>query len=146
MLLRPWDFPGKVTGVDCHFLLQEIFPTQGSNLGLPHCRQMLYRLSHQKASFIIYIHVYFRDSSVGKESSCNAGNLSSIPGLGRIAGEGKGYLLQYSGLENPMDCIIHRVAKSWTWVSDFHFTHIYTCIRIYMHLLWSSFVSQFMLP
>ena len=40
-------YPGKNTGVGCHFLLQDIFPTQGSNLGLPHCRQTLYRLSHQ---------------------------------------------------------------------------------------------------
>ena len=46
-LLSPWDFPGKNTGVGCHFLLQGIFPTQGSNPGLPHCRQMLYRLSYQ---------------------------------------------------------------------------------------------------
>ena len=46
-LLHPWDFPGKNTGVGCHFLLQEIFPTQGLNPGLPHCRQTLYRLSHQ---------------------------------------------------------------------------------------------------
>ena len=45
--LHPWDFPGKNTGVGCHFLLQEIFPTQGLNPGLPHCRQMLYCLSHQ---------------------------------------------------------------------------------------------------
>ena len=44
---RPWDFPGKNAGVGCHSLLQEIFPTQGSNLGLQHCRQTLYRLSHQ---------------------------------------------------------------------------------------------------
>ena len=46
-LLCPWDFPGKTTGVGCHSLLQGIFPTQGSNPGLLHCRQMLYRLSHQ---------------------------------------------------------------------------------------------------
>ena len=45
--LHPWDFQGKKTGVGCHFLLQEIFPTQGLNLGLPHCRQTLYHLSHQ---------------------------------------------------------------------------------------------------
>ena len=47
MLLHPWDFPGNSTGVDCHFLLQGIFPTQGLNPGLLHCRQMLYHLSHQ---------------------------------------------------------------------------------------------------
>ena len=45
--LHPWDFPGKNTGVGCHFLLQEIFPTQGLKPGLPHCRQTLYCLSHQ---------------------------------------------------------------------------------------------------
>ena len=44
-LIRPWGFPGKNTGVGCHFL-QEIFPTQGLNPGLPHCRQTLYYLSH----------------------------------------------------------------------------------------------------
>ena len=45
--LRPWDFQGKSTGVGCHFLLQGIFPTQGLNPGLSHCRQTLYHLSHQ---------------------------------------------------------------------------------------------------
>ena len=46
-LLHAWDFPGKGTGVGCHFLLQGIFLTQGMNTGLPHCRQTLYHLSHQ---------------------------------------------------------------------------------------------------
>ena len=45
--LCPWDSPGKNIGVGCHFLLQGTFPTQRSNLGLPHCRQMLYCLSYQ---------------------------------------------------------------------------------------------------
>ena len=49
---RPWDFPGKNTGVGCHFLLRGIFPTQGSNPGLLHCRQTLYRLSHQGSPWI----------------------------------------------------------------------------------------------
>ena len=60
-----------------------------------------------------------RESSVGKESACNAGDPSSIPGLGRSPGEGKSYPLQYSGLENSTDCIIHGVAKSQTRLSDF---------------------------
>ena len=64
----------------------------------------------------------FPDSSVGKESAGNAEDPGLIPGLGRSAGEGIGYPLQYSGLENSMDCIVHRVAKSWTLLSDFHFT------------------------
>ena len=46
-LLHPWDYPGKNTGVCCHFLLEGIFLTQWSNPGLPHCRQILYCLSHQ---------------------------------------------------------------------------------------------------
>ena len=51
----------------------------------------------------------------------NVGDPGSIPGLGRASGEGKGYPLQYSGLENSMDCIVHGVAKSRTQLSDFHF-------------------------
>ena len=106
----------------------------------------------------------FPDSSVGKESACNAGDPSLIPGLGRFAGEvtgyplqyswvslvaqlvkkstaiwetwiwslgwedpldeGKGYPLQCSGLEKSMDSIVHGVAKSKTWLSDFHFTTV----------------------
>ena len=60
--------------------------------------------------------------SAGKESTCNVGDLGSIPGLGRAPGEGNSYPLQYSGLENFMDCIVHGVTKSQTEVSDFHFT------------------------
>ena len=54
----------------------------------------------------------------GKESACNVGDLGLIPGLGRSPGEGKGYALQYSGLENSMDCIVHGVAKRRTQLSD----------------------------
>ena len=64
----------------------------------------------------------FPCGSAGKESACNAGDLSSIPGWGRSPGEGKGYPLQYSGLENSMDCIAHGVAKSQTRLSDFHYS------------------------
>ena len=60
-------------------------------------------------------------SSAGKESDCNAGDLGSIPGLGRSPGEGKGYPLQYSGLVNSMYYIVHGVAKSQTCLNDFHF-------------------------
>ena len=59
--------------------------------------------------------------SAGKESACNAGDLGLVPGLGRSPGEGKGYPLHYSGLENSMDCIVHSVAKSRTQLSNFHF-------------------------
>jgi len=49
------DSPGKNTGVGCHSLLQEIFPTQGSNQGLPHCRRILYRLSHQGSPLAVIV-------------------------------------------------------------------------------------------
>ena len=49
----------------------------------------------------------FPCGSAGKESACSVGDLGSIPGLGRSPGEGKGYPLQYSGLENSMDCMVH---------------------------------------
>ena len=69
----------------------------------------------------------FPCGSAGKESVCNAGDLGSIPGLGRSPGEGKGYPLQYSGLENSMDYIVHGVVKSQTWLSDFHFHMCKNC-------------------
>ena len=75
-LPHPWDFPGKNTGVGCHFLLQ-FKVLLGTKWGF-HC------------------------GSAGKESACNAGDRGSIPGLGRSPGEGKGYPLQYSGLEKSM--------------------------------------------
>ena len=58
--------------------------------------------------------ICFPDSSVGKESACSAGDPGLVPGSGRSAGEGIGYPLQYSGLKNSMDCMVHGVAKSWT--------------------------------
>ena len=63
----------------------------------------------------------FPGGSAGKESACNLRDLGSIPGLGRSPGEWKGYPVQYSGLENSMDCVVHGVAKSGTQLSEFHF-------------------------
>ena len=65
----------------------------------------------------------FPGDSDSKESACNAGDLSSIPGLGRSPGEGEGNPLQYSCLKNPMDrgawqAIVHGLAKSQTQLSD----------------------------
>ena len=80
------------------------------------------------------IWMLFPCGSAGKESTCNAGDLSSIPGLGRSPGEGKGYPLQYSGLENSMDCIVHGVTKSWIRLSDFHFLFFFLRKWIYVLL------------
>ena len=62
----------------------------------------------------------FPCDSAGKEYARNVGDLGSIPGLGRSPGEEKGYPLQYSGLDNFMECIVHGVTKSQTRLSDFH--------------------------
>ena len=70
----------------------------------------------------------FPGNSDSKESTCNAGDLGMIPGLRRSHGEGKSYPLQYSGLENSMDCIVHGVTKSWTQLSDF--THSYVLMSL----------------
>ena len=64
----------------------------------------------------------FPSGSVVKNPLANVGDVGLFPGLGRSSGEGKGYPLQYSGLENSMDCIVHGLTKSQTWLSDFHFT------------------------
>ena len=65
----------------------------------------------------------FPCGSAGTESACNVGDLGLIPGLGRSPGEGNGYPLQYSGLENSMDYPVHGVTKNQIRLSDFHFTH-----------------------
>ena len=78
-----------------------------------------------------------------KESACNAGELGSIPGLGRSPGEGTGYPLQYSGLENSMDCIVHGLSKSRTWLSGFP-THAHTQKVTYcmIPLTWDSWKDK----
>ena len=70
----------------------------------------------EKKLYTPVLQIGFPCGSAGKESTCNGGDLGSIPG------EGKGYPLQYSGLENSMDCIVYGVAKSQTRLSDFHLT------------------------
>ena len=65
---------------------------------------------------------------VGKEFAYHVGDLDSIPGLGRSPREGKGYPLQYSGLENSMDCMMHRVTKESNRLSDFNYFHKQTTV------------------
>ena len=86
------DSPGKNTGVGCHALLQGIFPTQGSNAGLTHCRGILYCLSHEVSptyhvweaiNSLVCLKLGFPHGSVLKNSSANAGDQGSIPGSGR---------------------------------------------------------------
>ena len=76
------------------------------------------------------------DDSAGKESACNVGDLGLIPGLVRCPGQGKGYPLQYSGLENSVDFIVHGVAKSQTQLSEFHFDfwHIFLFFSVTMRV------------
>ena len=74
--------------------------------------------------------VFDSEWSAGKESTCNVGDLGSIPGLGRSSGEGKGYPLQYSGLENSMDYIVHGISKSQTGLRNFHFHPIFWASQV----------------
>ena len=90
----------------------------------------------------------FPCGSAGKESACNEGDMGSIPGLGRTPREGKGCPLQYSGLENSMDCIVHGVAESdRTERLSLHFSsfllfheHFYHLHTSYSSLLLPSFI------
>ena len=79
----------------------------------------------------------FSCGSDGKESTCNVEDLGSILGLGRSPGEGKGYLLQYSGQENAM---YYTVAKSQTRLSDFHMKRVKIFLNVvhYKTLLFNS--------
>ena len=137
-----------------HFLLHGIFPTQGSNPGLPHCRQVLYLPAKPQGkpkntgvgSLSLLQRIFptpgnelaspalqadslpaepegkpsndkgFPDSSVGKESTYNAGDPGSIPGLGRSPGEGIGYPLQYSWASLVAKLVKNLPAMWETWV------------------------------
>ena len=82
----------------------------------------------------IYVYIYLPSGSDSEESACNSGGLDLIPGLERSSGEGNGNALLHSCLENFLDrgvwrATVHGVAKSWAWLSDFHYTTI-VCIRI----------------
>ena len=76
--------------------------------------------------------LHFPGSSADKESTCNAGDLDLIPGLGRSPGEGNSYSLQYSGLENSIDSIVQVVTKRQTRLSKFHIhVHVAFCCFCY---------------
>ena len=79
-------------------------------------------ISYEKRSHLATYFIYqgFPNSSVGKESACNAWDPSLIPGLGRSAGKRYGNPLQYSCLENSMG--YHGVVESWTRLNNFHFS------------------------
>ena len=86
-----------------------------------HLKGDTYLGEHSMTKLALTLVQGFPCGSAGKESACNVGDLSSIPGLGRSPGEGNGYPLQYSGLENSIDYIVHGVTKSLTCLSDCHF-------------------------
>ena len=151
-LLCPWDSPSKNTGVDCHFLLQRIFLTQGQNSGLlcllhwqaaslplappgkPRCidtessfhfpvsRTVKYEsLSFLSPPICSLVTLTQKDpkwlpySSVGKESTCNAGDPGLILGSGRYPGEGIGYPLQYSWTSLVAQLVKNLPAMWETW-------------------------------
>ena len=84
-----------------------------------------------KSSFVFLM--VFPGGSGGIESTCNVGDLGLIPGLGRSPGEGKGYQVQYSGLENFMDSMAHGVAKSWTRLKNFDFAFLMVVLNVLIH-------------
>ena len=90
----------------------------------------------------------FPGGSDGKESTWNTGDVSSIPGSGRAPGEGNGYPLQYSRLENFMDrgarqAIVHGSTMSWTQMSNFHFTSLpFESSRLHILLKCTSNILQ----
>ena len=115
-ILCPWDSPGKNTEVGAMPSSRGSSP-MGSNLCLLHL------LHCQVDSLPRSLIRCFPGISDGKESACNAGDLGSIPGPGRSPGEGNGYLLQYSCLENSTNrgawqTTVHGVPKSRTWLSN----------------------------
>ena len=113
-----WGFPGSSAGKRIHLQCRR-----------PQFNSWVWKIPWRRDRLPTPVFLGFPGGSAGKESTCNVGDLGLIPGLGRCPAEGKGYPLQYFGLENSMDCIVHGVTKSWTHLSNFHFHHIYIICR-----------------
>ena len=132
-LPRPWDSPGKNTGVGCHFLLQYMKVKSQSEVaqscpnlsdstdcslpgssvhGIFQARVLEWGAIAFSLGWTTSPQISFPCSSVNKECVCNAGDLGSSPGSGRSPGGGNGHPLQYSCLENPMDRGTWRATES----------------------------------
>ena len=128
-----WGFPGSSAGKEstCNERDSGSIPGSGRSPG-------------EGIGYPLHVFMGFPGGSGGKESACYVGDLGLIPELGRSLGEGNGCptgtlsagTLQYSGLENWMDCIVHGVAKSQTWLSDLHFQS--ALLRRWIQMLLSS--------
>ena len=146
-LLCPQDSLGKNTGVCCHFLLQSIYLSVCVCVCVvcvcvcvcvcvyrPQLDSCVGKIPWRMDRLPTPIFLGFPCDSASKESTCNW-DLGLIPGLKRSPGEGKGYLLQSSGLENSMDCRVHGVAESnMTESLLLSLTHTHTHTRPYMTL------------
>ena len=107
-----WDFPGKNTGVGCHFLLQWNFLAQELKCMLVYKCMSVYQVTD--LTLLIEITRGFSGGSDDKETTLNGGDLGLIPGLGRSPREWNGYPLRYSCLENSMDRgTWQRVGYDW---------------------------------
>ena len=107
-LEKEWGFPGSLAGKE--------FPAKEELRFNSWFRKICWR----RDKLPIPVFLGLPGDSAGKEPACNVGDLGLISGLGRSPGEEKDYPLQYSGLGNSMDWVVHGVAKSRTWLSNFH--------------------------
>ena len=119
-IYSPLNSPGQNTGLGSLSLLQVIFPTQEWNRGILHCRQILYQLSYKGSWKLV------KNMSAVQETP--------VWFLGWEDPPEKSYTLQYCGLENSTDCIVHGVTKSGTQLSNFPFTRRFS--------LWESTTTQ----
>ena len=111
--------------LDAHVLppVPPFFPTTTVSPLVPHLFPIEWKLAQARNYIFATCSVGFPGGSDGKESACIVGDLGSVPGSGRSPGEGNGYPIQYSCLENSKDrgawqATVHEIAKSWTRLSD----------------------------
>ena len=116
--ITSWQIDGEtMQTVRDFFIFLQWEPSQLIRICLQCRRPWVGKIPWRRDRLSTPVFLGFPCVSAGKESACNEGDLDSIPGLGRSPGEGIGYPLQYSGLENSMD---YTVTKGWTQLSDFH--------------------------
>ena len=114
----PANFPSLLTSLG--FPSSPASKESACNAGDPQFSSWIGKIRWRMDGPPTTVFLSFPGGSAARESTCNARDLSLIPGLGRFPEEGNMYILQYSGLENSMDCVVHWVVKSRTRLSSFH--------------------------
>ena len=119
----PWDSPGKNTGVGCHSLLQGIFPSQGLNPGLPHCRQSVNHLSHQGSLKIFIIICMIQVDRLFSQHYTNKSKVTEVSGLVKLPLQQKTKQIKRQQQNKETKSQVHSPCRNCFTLARFQSSH-----------------------